>query len=134
MNAGNPQTYEKIHRTNAKDYDKVWANIREAIETRNCSNGNIKTAIGVQSLILPDNIESLPELASRASDNGVDYLVIKPYVHNVYMEQEGYRGIDYTQKQYNETISMLKSTFETDNFKVIARTNALTKRGRIREI
>lgn len=127
MNAGNAETYEKIHRTNIKDFNKVWKNIQEAIKTRANSKGNIKTAIGVQSLILPDNIDSLPELASRASDNGVDYLVIKPYVHNVYMEQEGYQGIDYTQREYNDTIDMLKSTYDTDHFKVIARKNALTK-------
>ena len=127
MNAGNLETYEKIHRTNPKDYQKVWKNIQDTVKKRETSKGEIKTAIGVQSLILPDNINSLSELASRASDNGVDYLVIKPYVHNVYMEQEGYQGIDYTQKQYNETIAMLKTTYETDKFKVIARTNALTK-------
>jgi len=128
MNAGTPETYEKIHRTNKDDFEKVWSNLDFAIKLKYSNTQNkISTAIGIQSLILPDNITSLSALASRASDTGLDYLVLKPYVHNIYMNQAGYSDIDYAKKEYKNAIETLKKDFDTDNFKVISRTNALNK-------
>lgn len=127
LNAGTPEVYEKVHRTSEKDFKKVWENLKRAIKYKNKSNGTVKTAIGIQSLILPDNINTLTELAKRSADAGADYLVLKPYVHNVYMNQPGYIDIDYTEKTYKETIEEIKSECETDNFKIISRDNALSK-------
>ena len=125
MNAGNSHDYEKVHRTSANDFEKVWKNLEYAVSFRS-SNG-LSTALGVQSLILPDNLSSLPELASRAKECGLNYLVLKPYVHNVYMNQEGYSDIDYTKKEYEDALTQLQSDFQSDNFKIVARTNALNK-------
>ena len=54
-------------------------------------------------------------------------MVLKPYVHNVYMNQEGYSDIDYTKKEYEEALMRLQSDFQSDEFKIVARTNALNK-------
>ena len=54
---------------------------------RSIESSSKRPAIGVQSLILPDNIKTLDSLASKAEETGLDYLVLKPYVHNVYMQQ-----------------------------------------------
>lgn len=127
MNAGTASTYEEVHRTSSQDFEKVWDNLKVACDYRANKVNGCKTALGVQSLILPENLESLDQLAERASDTGLDYLVLKPYVHNVYMKQEGYSDIDYTQKNYIETINRLKAKYDNDSFKVVARTNALNK-------
>lgn len=126
MNGGNRDVYEKVHRTSAQDFDTVWKNLRCAVEYKN-TNQSCETALGIQSLILPENLDSLAELARRASGEGLDYLVLKPYVHNVYMEQEGYGELDYSLKEYVDVIEKLKSDYDTDSFKVVARTNALNK-------
>ena len=125
LNAGTKESYERIHRTNIKDFDKVWENVEKCISHR--QKGGCKTTFGVQSLILPDNIDTLGELAERARDKGMDYLVLKPYVHNRYMKQEGYEDIDYTSKLYRETIHNVKQNHETESFKIISRENALSK-------
>ena len=126
MNAGNAHTYSDIHRTSEQDFERVWSNIDQAVKQRLlCSN--IHTAIGIQSLILPENLETLDELANRASSSGADYLVLKPYVHNVYMNQPGYSNIDYTRKEYHETLLKLQSKWDNADFKVIARANSLEK-------
>lgn len=128
INAGDSSTYEKVHRTKSSDFNTVWTNLSAAVQfRRNHQLPSDSPALGVQSLLLPDNIDSLPELARRARDTGLDYLVLKPYVHNVYMEQEGYGDIDYTEKQYNDIIARLKSDYETPSFSIVARFNALAK-------
>jgi radical SAM protein with 4Fe4S-binding SPASM domain len=127
MNAGNKTVYADIHRTNARDFEKVWENLRYASEKRLTINPNNRPGLGVQSLILPENLNTLEELIIRAKDNGLDYVVLKPYVHNIYMKQAGYQGIDYTKKQYIETLSGLKEKYDDSSFTVVSRLNALSK-------
>lgn len=125
VNAGSSDLYGSIHRTSNKDFDKVWANLATASSIR--VKYKLETALGIQSLLLPDNIHSMVELADRASSIGLDYLVLKPYVHNVYMNQPGYHDIDYTRSVYAETISMLKDRFASSSFSIVSRENALSK-------
>ena len=128
INAGTAEDYEKIHRTNSKDFDQVWKNVSYAVEYMEKSGSKKKrTTLGAQSLLLPNNVNTLHELAHRSKEAGLSYLVLKPYVHNVYMEQEGYKDIDYTRKIYNEVIDSLQSKFNSPEFEVVARKNALTK-------
>lgn len=128
MNAGDKDIYGSVHRTKSSDFDKVWSNLAYAIDKRSGSSfGNKDLGIGVQSLILPENLGSLRDLAARAKDTGLDYVVLKPYVHNVYMKQEGYQGIDYTKSQYLEELNKLKDEFDDSSFSVVSRLNALNK-------
>lgn len=129
LNAGTSEIYKDVHRTNPSDFERVWSNLRYAVDVRNKNEnlGKTRTAIGVQALILPENLSTLEELADRSLSTGLDYLVLKPYVHNIYMEQSGYKDIDYTIEKYNESIQELRSRFDSDNFKIIARSNALDK-------
>lgn len=126
MNAGSVDVYRQIHRTSEQDFEAVWNNLKYAVSYRE-THKDCRTALGVQSLILPENLKSLDELASRAAGEGLDYLVLKPYVHNVYMEQEGYGSLDYAAGSYIETIEKLKSKYDGEKFKVVARFNALNK-------
>ena len=125
MNAGDAEAYAAIHQTAEKDFGRVWDNLGFAVKHR--ANERLDTALGVQSLILPHNLHTLDGLVSRARSVGLDYVVLKPYVHNVYMLQEGYSHLDYTAKKYSETLSELKQRYDDDEFHVVARTNALMK-------
>ena len=125
LNAGLADDYSAVHRTSRHDFETVWSNLSFASNYR--AENHISCNLGVQSLLLPDNVNSLHELARRTKDTGLDYLVLKPYVHNIYMNQPGYSDIDYTNKLYNDTINSLKQQFDDSNFTVIARLNALSK-------
>lgn len=128
VNAGTADAYAAIHRTSSNDFTKVWSNLRYAVKSRdNTISRDSRTAIGVQSLILPDNLHTLDELASRSVDCGLDYLVLKPYVHNVYMQQPGYSDIDYTQAIYLDNVSKLSQKYNSTSFSVVSRFNALKK-------
>jgi len=73
MNAGTRETYAKVHRTDAKDFDKVWDNIRAAVKRKG------RCTIGVQMVLLPENQHEAPLLQKLCDDAGVDYCVLKPY-------------------------------------------------------
>ena len=89
LNAGSPQTYEKVHKTKQSDWDKVWTNIKAAVERKgNCT-------IGVQCVVLPENCYEMRDLAKRSRDAGVDYLVLKPYSQGTFSITHQYEGVDY---------------------------------------
>ena len=62
----------------------------------------------------PDIIDTLEELCIRAIDNGVDYVVLKPYVHNIYMKQEGYKdSLDYSKSICRDKVLDLMQSLKT---------------------
>jgi len=77
IDSGSSENYAQIHKTNQKDFDKVIKNIEETVKFRN-SNG-LKTMIGAQFLLIPQNINETVKLAKICKDIGADNLQIKPY-------------------------------------------------------
>ncbi len=118
LNAGRKETYAKVHRTKEKDWDTVWAGIRNAVERKgDCT-------IGVQCVVLPENVYEMRELASRCIDAGVDYLVLKPYTQATFMLSHTYENIDYSKmREYLHGVT----EFSTKDFKVIYRKNAISE-------
>ena len=120
FNGGNPDTYSKIHRTNKKDFEIVSENIKRAVEYK--EKNNLDTAIGLQTLLLPDNRESIDELCIHAKELGVDYVVIKPYSQHKFSNTHRYENIDY--KDYLELGQSL-SKYNSPEFNVIFRINTI---------
>ncbi len=116
LNAGSPETYAAVHKTDVKDWDKVWANIRAAVRRKgNCT-------IGVQCVVLPENCYEMRGLASMCVDAGVDYLVLKPYSQGTFSITRQYEGTDYkAMRSYLESVR----EFDTPSFKVVYRTEAM---------
>ena len=120
FNGGDRETYSKIHRTSPADFDKVVDNIRSAVAYKN-SNG-LNTAFGMQTLLLPDNKDSIHDLCQLATDIGVDYVVIKPYSQHKLSNTKQYENIDYTQYLgLEEELAQYNSA----NFNVILRINTI---------
>lgn len=93
INAGTLDTYTKVHRTNAKDWDRVWANLRDAVKRKGTCT------VGVQMVMLPENEHEAQELQDRCDEVGVDYLVLKPYSQHKMSERtkqyEGFKPISF---------------------------------------
>ena len=121
-NAGDKQTYAKIHGTEGRDYRKVWKNIQYAVNLRDTFVLN-KTTIGVQCVLLPDNVQSLWDLAVRCKEVGVDYLVIKPYSHHLMSNTTHYSALKYTDnyEQYTEPLKDLVSS----KFEIVVRKESM---------
>jgi len=78
MNGGTPEAYEAIHKVNA--FESTWEKLAEFRKA--CRHGH--PTIGVQAVILQDNLSSLPALCKRAADEKLDYVVLKPFSPNSY--------------------------------------------------
>ncbi len=118
LNAGTKKSYAAIHRTDERDWDRVWSGISNAVKRKgNCT-------IGVQCVVLPENAYDMKALALLCIDAGVDYLVLKPYTQATFMTSHRYEGIDYAAMR-----SFLESVTEMDTktFKVIYRHNAISE-------
>ena len=116
MNAGSSKIYAHIHDTHRQDFYTTIANIAAAIVIRNIYNYDC--AIGIQAVVLEENVEELYSLALTAKSVGVDYLVLKPYA-----------PLDLSGNKRNiveipESIVDSLRSLETSSFKIIVRENA----------
>ncbi len=73
FNAGTADTYAKVHRTKKEDFRAVMENIRDAVKRKGSCD------LGVQTVILPENVKEIETLYKLCDDMGVDYLIAKPY-------------------------------------------------------
>lgn len=120
FNAGNRDTYAKIHRTQPRDFDRVVENLERAVEWKKNNSSDI--VLGMQSLLLPDNAHSMEELVLLAKRIGLDYVVIKPYSQHKYSNTEQYKNIDY--KPYLDFGERL-SVYNDRHFNVVFRLNTI---------
>lgn len=120
MNGGE-KSYAKVHRVKQADYERVWNNLKYATAYRR--EHNIECAIGVQCVVLPENIDCLEEIIQRAITNSVDYIVLKPYSQHKSSITKEYAAISYANQRafYKE----LQDRFNSEKFKVIVRLNAM---------
>ena len=120
FNAGDRETYSKIHRTQPKDFDRVVENLRAAVQWKKQHNSDL--ALGIQSLLLPENVHTMEDLVVLAKDIGLDYVVIKPYSQHKFSNTEIYKDIDY--KPYLDLGDKL-SIHNTNDFNVVFRINTI---------
>jgi len=118
LNAGRKETYARVHQTKDKDWDAVWSGIRNAVKRKGACT------IGVQCVVLPENVYEMRELAQLSSDAGVDYLVLKPYSQGTFQISHQYENVDYkAMRAYLESVRELS----TPTFKVVYRENAVNE-------
>ena len=116
MNAGTAASYEKIHRTKPTDFNKVWAAIRWAVPKKG------KCTLGVQCVVLPENVYEMKWLAERCRDAGVDYLVLKPYSQGTFSIVQ--REVDYSaMRDYLAEVC----EYDTPKFKVVYRKDSINQ-------
>lgn len=77
LNAGSPATYGRIHRTQPADFERVLGNLRDAVAVKR--KMALTTTIGVQFLLIPENVDEVLLLAGKLKKIGIDYFTVKPY-------------------------------------------------------
>jgi len=118
VNAGNADTYKKLHGVNK--FDTVIDNIADAVKLK--KEKKAKVTIGIQCLLLNENINSLLDLAKTLKNIRVDYLAIKPFLKHPQIHFNN--SINILEK--NDLIRRLES-MSTDKFKVVIRRNAFER-------
>lgn len=122
VNAGTAETYAKIHKTNAKDFDKVVSNLAFAVTLRNKNKWSC--TIGSQMVLLPENTDEAVTLAKTMKEAGCDYLVIKPYSQHRTSITRDYENIDYPGMA---DLEKELSTLSTESFSVVFRSKTISK-------
>lgn len=114
------ESYEKIQRGKLGDLERVKTNLAEAVRIKR--DQKLRTTLGVQCLLLPENMSQLPNMAKQLREIGVDYLTIKPY--SQHLHSENMFQIDYdTMLELEKEIKQ----YEAQNFAIYFRANAMKK-------
>lgn len=126
INAGTSETYSKVHQTKKDDFDLVIKNMLNAVKLK--KQNNYKCTIGVQIIMLPENMNEIAILAGLTKAIGVDYFVVKPYSQHSMSKNDRYKNIysidDY---KYIEILSEKLETLNDNNFKITFRMNAFNR-------
>ncbi|EDO9795238.1 radical SAM protein [Campylobacter fetus] len=127
FNAGDSQTYSKIHTSHKKssDFEKVVENIKFANDYR--KEQNLKVDLGSQFVLLKENKNSLINAVKTMKECGVDYISVKPFV--LQNENQLYKNNSKFETDQLETLINEAKSYESDDFKVIFRQNAFFKYG-----
>jgi len=114
VDAGTAKTHAKIHGVSEKNYQVVLNNIKECADIKNKYGCTID--IGVQMILLPDNINEAEMLARWCKANGVDNFQLKP-AHNHPKSSFNTGMYKFTQDALKENLEKLQD----DNFTVVVR-------------
>jgi radical SAM protein with 4Fe4S-binding SPASM domain len=120
VDAGEQNTYAKIHGTKKEDFDKVIKNIEYASKLK-IEEGYTAT-IGVQALLIKDNVDEIEKLARIVKEKGADNLQIKPYSHHPSSQND--LSVDYT--KHADLKERLES-FNDSKFKVVYREQTMKR-------
>lgn len=120
VDAGTPGTYAKVHGTRARDFDKVIGNIEESVRFK--KQNKLETTIGVQFLMIPDNIKETGILAENLKKIGVDNFQIKPYSHH----PDSSNDFSLDSEVYNRVEEELKK-FDSPEFQILFRKMTLER-------
>jgi radical SAM protein with 4Fe4S-binding SPASM domain len=96
-----------VHKAKPGDYDRVTANIRDAVSRRgNCT-------IGMQMVLVPENAKTVDDFKRLADTLKVEYAVLKPFSQHRFSVNKEYATFDPRQIKI------------TDHGRTIVRRNAM---------
>ncbi len=113
-------SYDKIQCGKAGDLEKVKENLTGAVRFKR--DKGLETTLGVQCLLMPDNVAQLPGMAVALREIGVDYLTIKPYSQHLHSKNQ-------FEIHYGEMLDLERQLKEyaTDDFAIYFRASAMKK-------
>lgn len=121
LNAGTSETYNIVHSKpeGFRGIESAFENLAKMVEVK--KKNNLKTTIGVQMVLIPDNRDEMVILAKKLEKVGVDYFTIKPFSWH---ERMNVNFEDYLKMcSFDEVRDELKS-LKNDHYQIILRENA----------
>lgn len=114
IDAGNPKTYNKVHRVPEKNFEKLMKNISNSVDLKR--KNNLDVVIGTQFLMIPQNSnkEEAQGIINKLSQINPDYLSIKPYSNH---PRSG-KDLIVNPQVYNELEKIFNDAKESVDFKI----------------
>jgi len=122
LNAGMDRTHQLIHKSKAGDYEKILANLAEAVKIK--QDKKLTSTIGVQLLLIPENAADVLILAKELKALGVDYFTVKPFSKHPASHTQIEESLDY--KEYLDMEKEL-NRLKTQEFNIIFRSSSMKK-------
>lgn len=113
-------SYNAIQQGKDGDLERVKENLLDCVRIK--VDKKLRTTLGVQCLLLPENVGQLPDMARTLREIGVDYLTIKPYSQHLHSKNK-------FEINYEEMLSLERQVKEyaTENFSIYFRSSAMKK-------
>jgi len=105
MDAGSADVHSKVHRVDERMFEKTTDSIRAALGVR--KNNGYDVTIGVQYLMIQQNLHDIENAIQLYDSIGVDYLSIKPYSEHPQMLNKS--GFVYSQEMLRKVESLIES-------------------------
>ena len=77
IDAAVPETYATVHGISSANFERTITSLKEAVRTKR--ENNLSVTIGVQFLMIQQNLADIESALRLYSEIGVDYLSFKPY-------------------------------------------------------
>jgi radical SAM protein with 4Fe4S-binding SPASM domain len=122
IDAGEKETYSKIHGVKKEEFSRVLENLKNAVKIK--ERKNLEVTIGAQFLLIPDNLYEVDTLAEKLDQIGVDNLQIKPY--SQHPSSKNKFCIDYNDPTVR-AMEMAILKLESKKLKIIYRKNTMQR-------
>ena len=122
VGGGTREVYERIHCRDA--FDRFVDIVATAVDTKR--KWGLKTTIGLQMVVMNENISDIVHLASLGRELGVDYLVAKP------CSDTPDRKLAVPHEEYLKLESLFKEaeSFATDTYAIVMKRSKFENKGR----
>lgn len=121
--AASEDSFKAIHRVDGSLFNRVVDNIARCVEIKH--KYGLETTLGIQMILLRENMRDIPPLTRIARELGIDYLSIKPCSdtpeRSMNVPVEEYRKIEDTLKE--------AETYSTERFQVVVKWNKMMNLG-----
>ncbi len=123
FNGGTDESYAQVHGVASGVFNKVIANIAAAVDLKR--KNALAVDIGAQYVLLPENKDSAVEAVKILRDIGVDYVAIKPFVHQSPMQSYQMKG-QLIMEEITDILAVAEA-LSNERFNAIARRSAFDK-------
>lgn len=124
--AGTEETYKKVHCGQDGDLEKVFTNIYHAAQLK--KKYNMKTVLGVQIVMIPENVDEVVMLGRKVKELGADQFSVKSFgwapLSSSVLKSEIDRMTYY--ENQNDIVQELNE-LNDDSFRAVYRTNRMSK-------
>jgi len=123
IDAGSPQIYAKVHNVREEIFYKTLESIKDAVKVK--KDRKLNVTIGLQFLIIEENINDIENAIKNFSDSGVNYLVLKPY--SLHPQMIDKKEVYYTEEKIKFLENVLNKYKNEKKLNIIFRKNTMKK-------
>jgi GTP 3',8-cyclase len=123
VDAGTSGVYSRIHNVSEKFFDKTLGSISDAVKIKR--DRHLGVALGVQFLVLRDNIADVENAIRLFSRVGVDYLVLKPFSLHPQMLKK--MDVLYTEEEINDLQALVDRYTGTSTMDIVFRKGTMMR-------